>query len=219
MGYSVKEWLKYDGHDEELPKLFYNMSATLKYIHSNDYYIRDFNISDININNEETLSPIEYKNIEKMETIEDKEKIPENIHTLALLQLAAYSKTLAYFNPTFAEQNFQEFELFIPEEDIPYLRGAIQRRSPVYYCDFVNARNQREIERLEKETGGVDSSIGGMSKSKSTAIGRAMTDKETERLYKNTFTDGQSGLTTFLILPLTMILLGVILSILTILFP
>lgn len=219
MGYSVKEWLKYEGHDEAMPKLFYNMSSTLKYIHSNDYYISDFNISDIDINNEETLSPIEYKNIEKIETEDDRKYIPENIHMLALLQLAAYSKTLDYFNPTFAEQNFSEFELFIPENDIPYLRGAVQRNSPVYYCDFVDARTQREIEKLERETGGIDNSVGGMTKSKSTAVGRAMTDKETEKLYKNSFNDGQSAFTSFLILPLVMILLGVVLSIITILFP
>ena len=215
MGYNVKDWLKYNSSNEDISRLFYNMSSTMKYIHDNDYYVKSFNLAEIDIINEETLSPIEYKIIKRIETEEDRKNIPNNIHILALMQLGAYSNTLEYFNPTFAEENFNEFEIFIPEDDIPYLRGAIQRNSPVYYCDFVNARNKREIEQLEKETGGIDTAIGGMSKSKSTAIGRAMTDKETEKLYKNNFDDRQAAFTTFLILPLTMILLGIILSIIT----
>lgn len=217
MGCNVKEWLKYNSNHDDMSKLFYNMSFTMKYIHNNNYYINNFDISQIDIVDEDSLSPIMYKNIEKIATENDRDNISNNIHILALIQLGAYSNTLDYFNPKFAEDNFNEFEIFIPENDIPYLRGAVQRKSPVYYCDFVDARNKREIEKMEKEAGGVNSAIGGLTKSKSTAIGRAMSDKENERLYKNRFDDNQSAFTTFLILPLTLILLGIILSIVTLL--
>lgn len=212
MGSSVRDFVKYESNDDNMPKLFYNMSATMKYIHKHDYYIKSFNLSDINIIDTENLSPIQYEKIEKIE--EEKEKIiNSNIHTLALLQLGAYSKTLDHFNVNFAEKNFEEFELFIPENDIPYLKGTIQRNSPVYYCDFVDARNKREMEKIETVTGKTSSFDGGRQISKSTAVGRAMTDKETEKLYKNSLEDRQAAFTTFLILPLTMILLGIVLSI------
>lgn len=217
MGCNVKEWLKYNSNHDDISKLFYNMSFTMKYIHNNNYYIKSFDMSQINIVDEDVLSPIEYKSIEKIVTDSDQVNISNNIHILALMQLGAYSNTLDYFNSKFAEDNFNEFEIFIPENDIPYLRGAVQRKSPVYYCDFVDARNKREIEKMEKEAGGFNSAVGGLTKSKSTAIGRAMSDKENERLYKNKFDDSQAAFTTFLILPLTLILLGIILSIVTLL--
>ncbi len=214
MGCSVREFLDYEANDDNMPKLFYNMSNTMKYIHNHDYYVKSLNPSEIDILDTDALSPIQYKKLDKIETEEDRQNINSNIHTLALMQLGAYSRTLDNFNAKFAEENFNEFELFIPENDTPYLRGTVQRNSPVYYCDFVNERNQREIEKLDKELGGNPAVVGGMTKSKATSVGRAMTDKETEKLYRG-LDDKQAAFTTFLILPLTMILLGIILSIIT----
>lgn len=215
MDVRVKDFLKYEAGEEKYKKLFYNMSTTMKYIHESDYYIRSFDLSEIEIKNIETLTPIQYNKIEKLEENSSNE-INNNIYLLALLMIGVYSNTLENFNAQFVKENFNEFELFLPEDDVPYLRGVIQRNSPVYYCDYVVARNQKELEKLEKEVGGMDTAVGGMTKSKSTAVGRAMADRETEKLYNGILSsDRQAAFTSFLILPLTMILLGIIFSIIT----
>lgn len=215
MDVRVRDFLKYEASDEQYKKLFYNMSTTMKYIHESDYYIRSFNLSEIEIKNVETLTPIQFNKLEKLEE-DNQEEINKNIYILALLMVGVYSNTLDNFNAQFVKDNFNEFELFLPEDDVSYLRGVIQRNSPVYYCDYVVARNQRELEKLEHEVGGMDTTVGGITKSKSTAIGRAMADRETEKLYSGLLSsDKQAAFTSFLILPLTMILLGIIFSIIS----
>lgn len=214
MGTSVKDFLQYEANDEQLSKLFYNMSVAMKYVHHYDYYIDNFDLSSITIENSDDLNPIRYQNIRKMPTKSADELITENIFVLALLQIGVYTGTINYLNSKFIQENFKEFENFLPSDDLPYLRGVIERRSPVYYSDYVNEKNKREIEKLESETGinSINSEGKGISKKKATEIGSAFADKETQKLYGN-LDEKQAAFTTFLILPLAMILLGIVLSV------
>lgn len=206
----LKEMFKYELDNDKYSKLFYNMSATMKYIHDNDYYINNFSLDSIEIIDSDKLSPIKFDNLEKISFEDEDEVIINNIYLLALMQVGVYSNTLDYINPQFVKENFDAFETFIPQADVPYLKGVITRKSPVYYCDYVNERNKRDIEKMEKEVG---SSGGyGMIKQKSTAAGRALADKDTKKMYRE-IDDRQAAFTTFLILPLVMILIGIVFSI------
>ena len=216
MGIKLRDWFRQETNEEQLKKLFYNMSSTMKYIHSYDYYISNFNPSEIEINNLEKLSPIQYNQLNKMSEEDDQSIIQRDIFVLALMQVGVYTNTLENINAQFIKENFNEFEVFLPEDDVPYLRGVIQRNSPVYYCDFINEKNNREIEKLEKEAGVSVGENGGMGiqKKKATAIGTAMADKETAKLYSG-LEEKQAAFTSFLILPLAMIWLGLLLLIIT----
>ena len=214
MGMKLRDWFRQETKEEQLRKMFYNMSSTMKYIHSYDYYISSFNLSEIEINNLETLSPIQYNQLNKMSEEDDSKLINHNIFVLALMQVGAYTNNLDTLNAQFVKENFNEFEMFLPESDIPYLRGVIQRNSPVYYCDYIDEKNKREIEKLEAETGGPTTLEAGRQKSKATAVGTAMADKDTAKLYSN-LEDKQAAFTSFLILPLSMIWLGLLLLLIT----
>ena len=214
MSVTFKDWLKYGANQKEIGKFFYNASNTMKYLHEHEYYIKNFNPDEIEIMNTETMSPIKYNNLDIMYPNEEERLVRSNVYTQALLQIAAYTNTLDSLNPTFVKNNFSEFEMFLPEEDIPYLKGVIERNSLVYYSDYINERNRREIDKLAREASEGGDSYG-RTKSKSTAIGRAMVDKETRKLYSN-LEERQSAFTTFLILPITMIILGIVMSIMTI---
>lgn len=208
MGIKVRDWFSYETNEEQLHKLFYNMSVTMKYIHSYDYYISSFNLSEIEIVNPDTLTPIKYNCLDKLEVDDDFEKINRNIYLLALLQVGVYTNTLNNLNEKFIKENFNEFENFLPEKDVSYLRGVIQYNRPVYYCDYVNEKNKREIEALEKEAGVDGSNAIGMKKVKSTSIGVAYADESTQSLYSS-LDEKQSAFVTFLILPILMVMLGV----------
>ncbi len=221
MSVTIKNYLKQTIDEETRRKLFYNMSATMKYIHSYDYYISNFNPAEIEIKNIETLSPIQYNYISKMEE-ENEKLIQQNIEMLALMQVGIYTNTLEYLkasNIVYIKEHFQEFEQFLPEVDVPYLRGVIQRNSPVYYCDFVKEKNKREITKLEEATGVSSNNTKGIGiqKVKATEVGTALADKETEKLYSN-LDDKQAAFTNFLILPIAMILLGGIISVIIAIF-
>lgn len=216
MGMKLRDWLKYESNEEQMQKLFYNMSTTMKYIHSYDYYINNFNPSEIEINNSQTLSPIQFNQLNKMENDDDADLINKNIYILALMQVGVYTHTLDTLNAQFVKNNFQEFEVFLPEDDVAYLRGVIQRNMPVYYCDYVNENNKKKIENLEQEAGidqGVSKGVG-IQKTKATSIGVAFADKDTKKLY-SVLDDKQAAFTGFLILPLVMILLGMIILLIT----
>lgn len=214
MGMKLRDWFRQETKEEQLRKMFYNMSSTMKYIHSYDYYISSFNLSEIEINNLETLSPIQYNQLNKMSEEDDSKIINHNIFVLALMQVGAYTNTLDTLNSQFVKENFNEFEIFLPESDIPYLRGVIQRNSPVYYCDYIDEKNKRDIQKLEAEMGSSTTLEGGRQKNKATSVGAAMADKDTSKLY-NVLEDKQAAFTSFLILPLSMIWLGLLLLLIT----
>ena len=211
MGVNVRDWLQYNTNEEQVRKLFYNMSTTMKYIHSYNYYISSFNLSEIEIKNTDTLTPIQYNYVNKMSNDDDSEIIKQNIFFLALLQVAVYTNTVDTINANFLKENFRDFEMFLPEIDVAYLRGVIQRYSPVYYCDYVTEKNKKELEKLENELGQVNTVNEGIGiqKSKATLIGTAFADKETQKLYSS-LEDKQAAFTSFMILPIIMILLGFI---------
>lgn len=213
---TLREWVQYDSNEKELRKLFYNMSTTMKYIHSYDYYISSFNLRNIEILNPEKLSPIQYNYINKMPSYDNGETIEENIYNLVFMQIGIYTNTLDNLRPQFLKENFNLFEQFLPEEDIPYFKGVILRRSPVYYCDYVDEKNKREVEKLAEESDLSNNDNGlvkGIQKVKSTQIGIAYADKETQELYSDLADRQQAAFASFLIIPLLLILLGLILSI------
>lgn len=227
---NFKEFLQYTNKEEDLQKLFYNMSNTMKYIHSYDYYISSYDSSDIEIKNVEKLSPIQYKKLRKIPTDNSNELIDRNIHDLALLQVGAYTELLDYMKPhdqkyeQFLKDNYEAYKNLIPNDDERYFDGMINRNSSVYYSDYVNRRNELELEKLQGELNGGQDVVGsmqhGMQKVKSTAAGAmyAEADKETVKLYEGLNENRQAAFTNFLILPIVMILLGIISSLIVFFF-
>ena len=151
--------------------------------------------------------------------------INRDIHNLAILQVAAYTDLMDYVRfddsryEQFLKDSYDEYKSLIPENDERYIDGMINRDSVVYYSDYVDRRNELELEKLQKEVNGGKDIDGGLSrgiqKVKSTSVGSAYSDadKETRDLYSNIMENRQAAFTNFLILPIAMILLGIISSV------
>lgn len=224
MEMNLREYLRYTNKEEDLQKLFYNMSKTMKYIHGYDYYISSLDASNILIKNVEKLSPIQYNNLKKVPFDDNGDLINRDIHNLAILQVASYTDLLDYVRPgdqryeQFLKDSYDEYKSLIPENDERYIDGMINRDSVVYYSDYVDRRTELDLERLQKEVNGGKEADGGFAhgiqKVKSTSGGSAYADadKETKDLYSNIMENRQAAFTNFLILPITMILLGIISS-------
>lgn len=209
----LKEYYQNNHDIEDMQKLYYNMSTTMKYIHDHDYCVKSFNLCDIEILDIEKLSPIRYKTVVKMPIEEESQLTNEDIYNIAFIQIGVYSGTLEYLKPKFLKENFNMFTQFLPQDDIPYFRGVIERGASVYYCDFVAEKTRREVEVLQKEIGNDSSAIGGIQMKKATSIGSAFADKDTKNLYRDLDDSKQSAFVSFLILPVAMIILGIVLSI------
>lgn len=213
MKMDLKEYYQYQHSTEDMQKLYYNMSTAMKYIHEHDYCIKSFNLNDIEILDTEKESPIRYKTVIKMPLDQESQLIREDIYNIAFIQIGIYSGTFDYLKPKFLKENFDMFAEFLPQDDVPYFRGIVERGASVYYCDFVAEKTRREVEALQKEVGEGSSTSMGIQKKKATSIGSAFADKDTRNLYRDLDDKRQAAFVSFLILPIAMIVLGAVLSI------
>ena len=151
---TLDQWVKDHYSEEELRSIFLNMDRALKYIHDHGYCIEIFYPTEIEVLNN-NIEYIQFKKLVELSSDPDirREMIKEDIFNSSLIQVGIYSKSLKYLNPDFLRENFDEFAQFIPQDDIPYYRGVIQRGASVYYCEFALEKRNRDLEELEKELG------------------------------------------------------------------
>lgn len=219
MKLNLKDYLDSGPDLNSKQKLFYNMSKTMKYIHDKDYSIANFNPKEIEILDIEKLGPIQYNTVLRISPETKQDVVAKDIYNLSFIQISTYSNiNLNDLKPIFLKENFSKFEQFLPSEDVPYLRGVIERGSTIYYYQYMDERNKRQIENLTNQvdqSNNIVSSGYGIQKTKSTAIGKAMVDKETRKLYDKLVSNKESAFVSFLIFPISLIILaGILLFIL-----
>ena len=84
-----------------------------------------------------------------------------------------YLSPITYYtiNHHFLKEHFDEFTVFLPEEDIPYYRGVIVNKARVYYASYIEERTKRMIQQ-EGENLSTSSQQRGNRLTKSTDVGR-----------------------------------------------
>lgn len=176
---TLKDWLRESHTTEEYQALFLVMDMTMHYIHNKGYGIltkrgRD-GYPELDTNRVYVLKSktprVSFFDIDVVEPSYRNQLVHDNIYSNAYTAIKAYSNFNEQLNHTFLKEHFQEFEMFLPKEDVPYYRGIIQRDASVYYAEYVQKRIEKEI---EKESGTLQGVARGNSLSKSTEIGRAI---------------------------------------------
>ena len=218
MSLNLKEWLETNRDIESRQKLFYNMSCTMNYVHDRDYYIKSFNPKEIEILNPEKLSPIRYDTVVRMPKEYKDQIVREDIYNLAFIQISVYSNIkMEDLKPWFLKENFSEFQKYLPKGDVPYLQGIIERGAGIYYYEYVDKKNEQELEKIQREMdpefNGSLNSVSksfGSQKTKSTLVGRAMVDHDTKKLYRDLVDTKQAAFVSFLVFPVSLIVLGLV---------
>lgn len=151
---TLDQWVHSHHSEDEMREVFLNMDRALKYIHDHGYCIEVFYPTEIQVLNNSD-DHIRFKKL--IELPSDlgtrKEWIKEDIFRSSLIQIGMYSNSLKHLNPDFLRENFDSFSQFIPQGDIPYYRGVVQRGASVYFCEYALERRNRDLEELEKELG------------------------------------------------------------------
>lgn len=154
---SVKfsEWI-HGKTDDELRTVFFNMDLAMKYIHEKGFCIKSFDLNEIEILNN-SPKQVKFNTLLKLpnESMYDNELIHEDIYNMAFLHIGIYTKCLKYMKPQFLKENFDSFATFLPEVDVSYYRGIVQRGANVYFSDYVIKARERDINKISNE---VDSS-------------------------------------------------------------
>ena len=155
-------WIMNHPKEEDIRTVFINMDIALKYIHEHGYCIEVFYHSEIEILNNE-LYHIQFKKLIELsrDPAIKQQMIKEDLFNSALMQIGLYfysdglglSINMILYNlkPEILKENFDAYSQVIPEGDTPYYRGIILRGATVYLCEFVQEKNNRELQELEKQ--------------------------------------------------------------------
>ena len=155
-------WIMNHPKEEDIRTVFINMDIALKYIHEHGYCIEVFYPSEIEILNNE-FDHIQFKKLIELsrDPAIKQQMIKEDLFNSALMQIGLYFysdglglsiNTILYnLKPEILKENFDAYSQVIPEGDTPYYRGIILRGATVYLCEFVQEKNNRELQELEKQ--------------------------------------------------------------------
>ena len=148
------EYVSEHHNDEDMRDVFLNMDIAMKYIHEHDYCIEIFYPNKIEVL-EDMPDHIQFDNLMELskDMLKRKNMIKEDIFNSAFLQIAFYTNTINSLTPEFLKENFDEISRFLPEGDVPYYRGVVQRGASVYFSEYALEKMNRDLQTLEKELG------------------------------------------------------------------
>lgn len=199
---NLLEWVSEHHSDEEMREVFLNMDIALKYIHDHGYCIRVFHPTAIEVLNDRP-DYIQFDELMELPQIpiDKKNMIKEDIFNSALVQIGLYTNTLKQITPIALRSNFDDFARFLPEGDVPYYRGVVQRGASVYFNEFAVERMNRDLEQLDKQ---IQESEGGRSLQKSNGHYESeplTNDRINDNIYKQINGLRDSAFISYLLIP------------------
>lgn len=204
---SLSSWISSFHDESELREVFLNMDIALHYLHSRNYCVKTFDPRRIQILND-SVDQIRF-DIMPMpsELAEQRRIIKQDIYNSAFIQIGLYSKCLSFLSKPFLEENFDRFEQFLPERDVPYYKGVVEMGASVYFCEYAAEKDARDLSSLEAEISGTPG-VGHFSKS---AIRYYNNDKINDYIYKDIGGNlRETAFVSFLIFPTAILILGFI---------
>lgn len=142
-----------ENHSEEaMREVFLNMDIALKYIHDHGYCIEVFYPSRIEVIDNKS-DHIQFDNLMELSKNDSvrRQMIKEDVFNSTLIQVGMYTNTLRSLTPDFLKNNFDEIARFLPDGDVPYYRGVVQRGASAYFSDYAVEKTNRDLEQLEKQ--------------------------------------------------------------------
>ena len=219
---SLKSWVDTFRKEDELREVFLNMDRAMRYVHERGYCVKTFDPSEIEILNG-SVNQIKFNTLLKMpdDYSFQKQIIKEDIYNSSFIQIGIYSNCLEYLKPDFLKQNFERFSTFLPQGDIPYYRGIIERGASVYFCEYALEKKKKDLQMLENEVSndGYDSGVHGsgkrLVKSNGTSIfdDTHINDSINDSIYKQINVKSDAAFISFLIYPTIVLILGVLLAV------
>jgi len=181
---SLLEYVSLHHNDEDMRDVFLNMDIAMKYIHEHNYCIEVFHPSKIEIL-EDMPDHIQFDNLIELskDPTTRKNMIREDIFNSAFIQIAFYTNTMKSLTPDFLKENFDEVARFLPEGDVPYYRGVVQRGALVYFSEYALEKMNRDLQQLEKEING-NNKDNNDNKIESPSIDELANDKINDQIYK-----------------------------------
>lgn len=152
---TLSEWYDFYYDEDNILSLKLGMDSAMRYIHEKGCYITSFDPNSIHILNG-SFQQIKFDNLaiaDGSNGMQMRDIVRSNIFDLDDIGVGIHCHfpNQIYINKEFLKSNFSLFEIYLPEEDVPYYKGIFERGAGVYYNDYVMERRKRELAALDKE--------------------------------------------------------------------
>lgn len=136
-----------ENSDDIYRELNLKLDKKTKYLHDQDYYVKSYNSNKIFIDK----GQIVYEDIDKIPADASKDSIiRQNLFEQALLMLSIYMGFVDNLNSNFVRENFSDFGQFVPEDDLGYYSGIIERNAGIYYNDFAKTKSEKKLNEYQE---------------------------------------------------------------------
>ena len=224
---TLNEWLQSYRTNNQLQNLFVNMDIAMKYIHDQGYYISSFALDRISLLNH-SIRQIQFQELAPLpyDISQQKQVVRDNIFMASVLHIGLYAKCLQHFTMNTIpaiKDNFQQFTIFLPPEDVAYYSGIIEKGASVYYSAYVGERKKRDLQNLEKEVSSGENNSSGKRLVKTNCSAYTAEDflpqneEANERIYAS-LVKKEAAFARALIYPILVFVLGFVILFLSYLF-
>lgn len=213
---SLDSWINSYRDEEEMREIFLNMDRAMKYLHDRGYCVKSFDPRNIQILNN-SVDQIKLDVLPLPDDYAEKKKyIKEDIYNSSFIQIGLYSKCLPYLKRDFLKSNFDRFCEFLPEGDVPYYRGVIDRGASVYFCEYALEKANRDLATLESELAEEGMSLGINKNKGKPGLGEVyVNDRINDGIYKQLSSKRDAAFVTALLFPTALLVLGVVLALIS----
>lgn len=208
---TLLSWVSSHCTEDEMREVFLNMDIALKYIHEHGYCVDNFYPTCIHVLDNKP-DHIQFDNLLELsdDPNERKQMIRQDIFNSSFIQIGLYTNTLKNLRPDFLKENFDAIAKFVPEGDVPYYRGVVQRGATVYFSEYAVERMNKDLDQLKKELNEVSSD----STDEEYVPNSLSNDEINNKIYKNISGMREAAFINVLIIPgialISMIILGII---------
>ena len=224
---TLNEWLQSYRTNNQLQNLFVNMDIAMKYIHDQGYYISSFALDRISLLNH-SIRQIQFQELAPLpyDISQQKQVVRDNIFMASVLHIGLYAKCLQHFTMNTIpaiKDNFQQFTIFLPPEDVPYYSGIIEKGASVYYSAYVGERKKKDLQNLEKEVSSGENNSSGKRLVKTNGSAYTAEDflpqnEEANELIYASLVKKEAAFARALIYPILVFVLGFVILFLSYLF-
>ena len=192
---------------DEMREVFLYMDVALKYIHDHNYCIEVFHPSTIYVLDDKP-NYVEFSSIMELpkDSLKSQVYIQKDIFNSSFIQIALYTRIGDYLKPEFLLEHFDEIATFLPEGDVPYYRGVIQRNANVYLSEYTAEKTNRDLKQLSQELD--DKSI----EEYKDEVDVLSNDQVNDKIYRQINAD--KAFISFLLIPVILLLGGILFTIL-----
>lgn len=211
---SLYAWINSYRDEEEMREIFLNMDRAMKYLHDRGYCVKSFDPRNIQILNN-SVDQIKLDILPLPDDYTERKKfIKEDIYNSSFIQIALYSKCLTSLTRDFLKSQFDRFCEFLPEGDVPYYRGVIDRGASVYFCEYAMEKANRDLVALEKELAGEGMELSS-PKMKNQMGDVNVNTRINDGIYKQLSGKRDAAFVSFLLFPTALLVLGVVLELIS----